>query len=296
MKITLGICAYNEEKNIAKLLDNLITKQNLPPNSEIMVVCSGCTDSTPEVVKRLQEMNGQVKLILENERRGKATALNVLLGRVRHTTDVLVLVNADTFPSIDSLNKLIQPFNDDYVGATFGRPIPINGQESPPNSIVHIIWDLHHKISLYKWVKMSGEFCAIRPSLVKGIPINLATDEPYMEMLIQRQGYRITYVPDAVVYIKGPENFRDLLKQRRRIWTGHLQIKKLTGYTVSTSDPRKILSVLAKSLRLNFKGLTLILLGAVLEVCAYLLARYDLNKGWVPYKWEMLGSTKVLNF
>ncbi len=141
---------------------------------------------------------------------------------------------------------------------------------------------------------MSGELCAIRPSLVKRIPPNLATDEPYMEMLIRNQGRRVVYVPDAITYIKGPDNFREILEQRRRIWTGHLQIKRMTGFVVSTSKLKNVLPILMREiLRFSIKKLLWILLGVILEIYAYLLARHDLSKGRIPYKWKKLKSTKT---
>ena len=296
-EISIGICAYNEEENISGLLDNLLTKQALSQNSEIVVICSGCTDSTPEIVRKFCDRDTRVKLILEEERRGKPEALNVLFNLAcSHSPDILVLMNADSLPTTGSIDKLIQPLRDENVGATAGRPIPINEKKGVPNLIMHLVWNLHHKISLHKSVKMSAELCAIRPKLVKQIPANLATDEPYMQMLIQRQGYKIIYVPEAVVNIKGPDNFWELLKQRRRICAGHLQIKRTTGFVVPTSKPENVLPILLRGLDLrNIKGLVTILFGAVLEMCAHLLARYDLSKGRIPYVWERLPSTKDLS-
>ena len=54
-QITVGICAYNEGKNIGKLLDNILNEQKLKEDFELLVVCSGCTDGTVEIVQRFQE-------------------------------------------------------------------------------------------------------------------------------------------------------------------------------------------------------------------------------------------------
>lgn len=295
-EVTVGICAYNEENNIGGLLDNLLTKQELPQDSEIVVVCSGCTDFTPKIVKKFHEKDNRVKLILEDSRKGKAHALNILFERARRMADVLILVNADALPKVGSINKLLEPFRDRNVGATGGHPIPVNTLQGLPNFLVHTIWDLHHKISSYKDVKLSGELCAIRPFLVEKIPIDLAADEPYIEMLIRNQRYKIMYVPEAVVYIWGPTNFRELLKQRRRIWVGHLQMKKEMGFNTSTTNVRNVLlsAVMGKS-GLNVMKPRYILysmLTAVEEICAYLGARWDLSKGDIPYIWESIKSTK----
>ena len=297
IRIAIGICAYNEEKNIPKLLDNLLTKQDFFQDVEIFVNCSGSNDNTPEIVRKLCDNNHSVKLIYESKRRGKAYALNEIFRETNVNVvnnDPLVLVNADALPEPGSIDKLLQPFCNEKVGATTGRPIPINGLENICDSIVHLIWDLHHRLNLRGRVKMSGELCAIRPDLVKEIPVNLATDEPYMEVLIRRQGYEIVYVPGAVVRMKGPDNLRELFSQRRRICIGHAQIKAMTGFTVSTYDFGKTLFLLCESLKIGATpmGLATVLVGGFLEIVARLAALYDLRRGMIPYIWERLPSTK----
>ena len=295
-KIFVGICAYNEENNIGRLLNNLLNEQALPRNSEIFVVCSGCTDLTPEIVRGFCEKDARVNLIMEDKRRGKASALNILFERAMHAS-ILILVNADALPEIGSINKLIHPFRDKNVGVTMGRPVPINEPQGISNHIVHIIWNLHHDISLYKRVKLSSELCALRTSLIEKIPTNLATDEPYIEMLIRDQGYQIVYMPDAIVNIKGPDNIAGLFKQRRRIWTGHLQIQKTTGFVVSTSKLRNLLpSILKVASRSDVRKLPYLLLSVILEISAYLAARRVFRTGGIPYKWEPIKSTKNLHW
>ena len=128
-QISIGICAYNEEKIIASLLDNLLNKQNLPQDTEIIVVCSGCTDSTPEIVTRFSERDERIKLIVEPIRRGKAPALNKILKA--YTGDIFVHVDADHFMSLGAiqilLNRLSNPTNP-TIGAVSGCQIPFGGE------------------------------------------------------------------------------------------------------------------------------------------------------------------------
>ncbi len=53
MDFSVGILAYNEEANIATLIRNLLN-QPLEPDlnlAEIVVIASGCSDRTQEIVK-----------------------------------------------------------------------------------------------------------------------------------------------------------------------------------------------------------------------------------------------------
>jgi len=68
-KVVIGICAYNEENNIRNLLLNLVVEQNLPKNCKILVVCSGCTDKTPLIVKEFGKRDERIEAIIEGSRR-----------------------------------------------------------------------------------------------------------------------------------------------------------------------------------------------------------------------------------
>ena len=57
MRVTVGICAYNEGINIGPLLNNILYRQSLPAGSEVLVVCSGCTDDTVEIVHQCASEN-----------------------------------------------------------------------------------------------------------------------------------------------------------------------------------------------------------------------------------------------
>lgn len=285
----IGICAYNEENNIGRLLQNLISKQNLSENSEIVVVCSGCTDRTPQITKEYERKDSRIKSIIEEARKGKVNALNRLFRLARKSAEVLVLVNADALPGQRSIEKLVFKLANKKVGVVFAQPIPFEEFSGTTYNIVRVIWRLHHIISL-RTPKLSGELCAIRVSCLQEIPENVATDEPYIEFGIQKRGYDLLYVPEALVFIRCPTNVVDLFKHRRRIWLGHMQLQRATSFEVSTSNFQNILRAIPI---LKITEIPYLLLGGFLEVIAYFLARIDFRKGIIPYVWEPIRSTKT---
>ena len=288
-KVLAGICAYNEENNIGYLLQNLILEQDLPKNCRIVVVCSGCTDRTPQIVEEFEKMDARIEPMIEKIRKGKADALNKIFMIARESAGVLVLVNADTLPKRGSITKLISRLENSNAGAVFAQPVPFK-EFGFCYRIVRVIWRLHHIISLLRKPKLSGELCAIRTSCLQKMPENVATDEPYFELAIRNQGYDIFYVPEALVYIRCPANVVDLLKHRKRIWAGHIQLQNTTGFKVPTSSFRNILQAIP-ALRPTevFYGL----LGGFLEMIAYFQARVTLSNGKVPFIWEPIKSTKT---
>ena len=288
ISVSIGICAYNEEKNIGRLLDALLNQRTEKIRiDEIIVVSSGSTDRTDEIVREFSEIDERIKLITQPRREGKASAVNEFIRNA--SGDVCVLESADTVPLENTIEKLCLPFYDENVGMTGGHPIPVNDKSTFIGFAGHLIWELHHRIAL-KSPKL-GELVAFR-NIIDGIPKNTAVDEAWIEALIKRKGYKVVYVPDAIVYNKAPETIGDFIKQRRRIHAGHLHLKRELGYSVSTMSIRGIIDVI-RELNLTPKE-KLYLVGAMmLEGISRVL-------GWLDYYvlkkdhvvWDIAKTTK----
>jgi biofilm PGA synthesis N-glycosyltransferase PgaC len=289
-KFAVGICAFNEEKNIRSLLQNLISDQKLPEDCRVIIVLSGCTDRTLEIVREFSAKDTRFVPVIEKTRKGKANALNTIFKEAKEFADVLVLVNADALPHPGTIPNLVSELESSKAGVVFAQPVPLDGPDGISYRIVRVIWRLHHLISVIRTPKLSGELCAIRTSCLLEIPESVVTDEPYIELAIRRQAYAVHYLPTAVVQIRCPTNIVDLLKQRRRIWIGHMQLKRTTGFTVSTSNIRNILTGVC---RLKPNEAFYMLLGILLEVTAYSQAKMDSRNGNIPYVWEPIQSTKI---
>lgn len=288
ISVSVGICAYNEEKNIGNLLEALLNQKTKKIKiDEIIVVSSGSTDRTNEIVEGYSERDNRIMLITQPQREGKAHAVNEFLKSAN--SEILVLESADTIPCEDTIEKLCLPFYDEKVGMTGGRPLPINDKSTFIGFAGHLIWELHHKISSIS--PKFGELIAFR-DVIKEIPKNTAVDEAWIEALIKKKGYNVVYVPDAVVYNKAPETIRDFIKQRRRIYAGHLYLKNKLGYSVSTMSIREIIRAI-KYLNLSSKEMLYLIGAATLEGTSRVLGWFDhhiLKKDHAI--WDIAESTK----
>jgi len=94
---------------------------------------------------------------------------------------------------------------------------------------------------------VNGTFFAFRKNVVNHLPRYTVSDDEYVSWCAQRKGYRVVYAPNAIVYAKDPENYRDYVSKRRRIFVGHFLIKKTTGYIVPTTRFSDIIPRLLKS-------------------------------------------------
>lgn len=287
--ISIGICAYNEEKNIGTLLSAL-SKQKIAIGKivEIIVIASGCTDQTEAIVKQKSKLDQRIKLISQKEKKGKASAVNLFLKTARG--GVLVLESADTIPEKGALQNLLKPFSDPKVGMAGGHPIPTNDKNTFMGCTIALIWDMHHRASLHS--PKLGELVAFR-NIIKSIPPDTLVDEATIEALIEREGLKLVYVPDAVVYNRGPETVSDFIKQRRRNHAGHLHLKRTMGYTPSTLNIPASVILLLKGFKVRPKHNLWTALGILLEIYIRILANIDYYLlGRNPYNWNPVSSTK----
>jgi len=292
MNLSLGICAYNEAENIGRLLQALII-QELKSASilEMIVVASGCTDGTENLVKEFAVKDKRIILISEPERKGKASAVNAFLKLAKG--GACVLISADTLPEKNALEELVKPLLEKNIGMSGGHPVPVNPKGTFTGFLAHFMWELHHEIALTE--PKLGEMVAFK-NIVKEIPGESAVDEASIEAKIREMGLDIKYCPLAVVYNKGPETLSDFIKQRRRIYTGHLWTRKNQHYEVSTMSGKKIFWLVLKRLKHRPKELPYMLAAIKLEILGRLLGWLDFyvfKKN--PSKWDIAATTKNLN-
>ena len=289
---SVGVMAYNEEQNIGKLLEALTNQRlDVVDIRQIFVVSSGSTDGTDDIVREWAARDDRISLIRQESRQGKASAINLFLDAAE--ADVFVLESGDTIPAPDCVERMLAPFDDPRVGMSGGRPMPVDDDGTFMGFVVHMLWRLHHMLAL-KHPKL-GEMVAFR-SVVRSIPPDTAVDEASIEAIVVEQGLTLAYAPDALIYNKGASTVSDFLKQRRRIYAGHIWLSKVQSYEVSTKKVGGILSVLLEDLKPSPRTLLWTLGGVFLEFVGRLLGTIDfyvLKKN--PYTWEVSESTKSLD-
>jgi cellulose synthase/poly-beta-1,6-N-acetylglucosamine synthase-like glycosyltransferase len=282
--------AHNEAANIDRIVRRML-EQELRTVSirEIVVVASGCTDGTEDIVRQWVERDDRVRLLVQARREGKASGINLFLGQT--TLPLVVLSSADLLPETTAVEALVAPFEDPEIGMTSCRPVPVNNPDTFQGFAAHLLWDLHHRINLASF--KAGEMTAFR-KIFERIPHNTAVDEASVEPVVRGQGYQVRYVPDAVVYNKGPDTTEDFLRQRRRIYAGHLAVRDTLGYAVSTMSGMRVLWILLRNLDWRPRQFLWTWCVVVLEV-------YGRFLGWRDYRakrdhsvWEVAKTTKDL--
>ena len=123
MKITIGIPAYNEEKNIA----SIITKLKKITNS-IIVCDDGSSDMTSEISKNL----GAV-VISHKKNMGYGAAINSIFQKSKEiNSDLLVTFDADGQHRVEDIEKVIEPIKNNDADLVIGSRF-LNKKSKVPN-------------------------------------------------------------------------------------------------------------------------------------------------------------------
>ena len=111
LKITIGIPAYNEEKNIA----SIITK--LKKITDSIIVCDdGSSDMTAEISKNLG-----ATVISHKKNMGYGVAINSIFQKAKELNiDLLVTFDADGQHRVEDIQKVIEPIKNNVADLVIG--------------------------------------------------------------------------------------------------------------------------------------------------------------------------------
>ncbi|MGB3905170.1 MAG: glycosyltransferase [Anaerolineae bacterium] len=296
IRCSVGITAHNEEANIGRLLEAIVNQRlDQVEISEIIVVASGCTDSTCDIVRGFATKEPRIKLLTQDEREGKVSAVNLFLKHAQE--EICVLESGDTLPGEDSVENLVNIFRDPQLGMAGAHKVPVNVPDHVIGYLSHLRLTLEHSLCLE--IPRLGEMIAFR-KVFDQIPPDVAMDEAFVEALMIDRGLQVRYAPDAMVYNMGPETFSDFVRQRRRNYAGHLHLKHKYGYRVSSLDNVRVArlalgeawAAISRTVRLLYILTAL----AAIEIYSRILGSYDYYvKGDKHVVWDMAWTTKEVD-
>ncbi len=284
LAVSVVTCAYNEEKNLPRFLKSILLSSGPSFDlAEIICVASGCTDRTVEIVRDAARFDPRVRLIVQNEREGKASAMN--LGMSSATGEIVLIQNADTVALPGTVEAMVAPFRDPKVGLVCSHPVPASGRDTFAARVGRVLWGIHDIVS--QLCPKAGEAFALRRTPLQ-IPINIEDDDTFLGYFVGTYFGRSVYAREGVVVNRVPVTVPELVRQRYRINRQILGLRRKTGMTTSTWRPTYLIRALWMYVRAHPRKIvevtTLVALESLIRIVAITAtgrARKNL-RAWPP--------------
>lgn len=262
--VTIIIPTFNEEKVITERIKNLDSLLYPRERMQVIIVDSGSKDSTFEIAGTSAKSSSLDCIVLrQEERKGKANAVNLAIQYAKG--EIIIVSDANALFEKYCVHEIVKPFSNKDVGGAGGKFITLG--ENLVGKGEELYWSIEDKIrkaesNIYSITNFSGEFNAFRKSL--GILLDeksLAEDFDLSLQIIER-GYKVVYVPEAVVYEPAVEHTHDLIKQKKRRAVGTMQVifKHISMFLNPKLSVFNLLLFFHKVLRVFTPVLTLMIL------------------------------------
>lgn len=240
--ISIIIPAFNAENTIADCLDSLLDQTIDRERYEIILVDDGSTDETPNIAKRYSEVR-----LLTQDNQGPASARNK---GARHAKgDIILFTDADCRAAGDWLEQMTGPFNghSDIVGV---KGLYKTKQKGVIARFVQLEYeDKYDLMRKEQYIDFIDTYSAgFRKKIFlemdgydTNFPVACAEDVD-LSYRLANDGYKMTFVPEAVVYHSHPDTLKDYLKKKFKFACWRiLAVKKSPNKVVKDSHTPQIM-------------------------------------------------------
>ena len=196
MKVTIGIPAFNEEKNIAKIIVKLKKIYD-----EIIVCNDGSADLTGEIAENLG-----VIVINHKQNLGYGAGINSIIKKSKEIgTDILVTFDADGQHKVEDVIKVIEPIKNGDADLVIGSRFLSKTKEKIPEYRkigINIITKVTNAGLKKKITDSQSGFRAYSKDLISKLDISDMGMGISTEILIKTNslGFRITEIPITILY------------------------------------------------------------------------------------------------
>jgi len=233
-KVTVLIPAHNEELVIGNLLERMAALTYPKDKLEVLVIDDGSIDETSNIADSYANRYSYIRVIHRaNGGGGKAVALNE--GTKFSNGEVILTFDADYYPQLDIIEKLVAPFADPEVGAVQGRVTVINEEDSLVSKIVTL-----ERIGGYRVDQQARDELVLVPQYggtvggfrrealekIGGWDSSMLAEDTDLTIKLVLRGYQVRYINEAEAYEEAVTTWRAYWNQRYRWTKGHMQCAK----------------------------------------------------------------------
>jgi cellulose synthase/poly-beta-1,6-N-acetylglucosamine synthase-like glycosyltransferase len=233
------VCAYNEERVIARKVENLLALRAYEPDLEILIYVDGASDGTADI---LRQFGAEIELHVSAERHGKTYGMNLLAAQAR--APILIFTDANVIMDLKCVRNFRRYFADPQIGCVCGSLVYTNSHDSSTASTGSAYWRFEEAVKKLEMESGSvmgadGSLFAIRRALHHPPPAHII-DDMYVSLMILCGGYRVIQASDALAYeesvICAREEFQRKIRIACQAFNVHRllwpQLRKLDGVTL----------------------------------------------------------------
>ena len=225
--VSVVICAYNEERNIAAKIQNICESTYPLDKLEVIIVLDKPDDNTEGVaVDALKKTNLNWKTHLNAERMGKNKSVNI--GNRLASHDIIIDTDADVLCSLNALEMLVKRLiSDESIAAVCGDLQPNKGCDAV-TSMENVYRSFFGRMAEWESANdatysVNGCLLGLKLKAIGEIPEAAGADDANTALLAIRNGHRTSYENDAKVFEELPVNFKKQYSQKARRAKGLIQ-------------------------------------------------------------------------
>ena len=294
--VSFVIPAYNEERNISRTLEGVLAVDY--PDFEVVVIDDCSTDGTLAAIEPFLA-DPRVRLVRKQLNEGKAMALNDAIPLTRG--ELLLVQDADAVPAPDILRMLVPHFRFPRCAAVTGNPRVVDR-----NSFLAKLQSIEFSsiISMLRraqriWgriMTMSGVVGIFRRQALFDVGLyspEMATEDIDLTWRLQLRHWDVRYESRAVMWMRVPQSFSGLVRQRRRWALGLSQVITRHGRELLQWKHRRFWPVLVEANLSVIWAYTYVVLTAI-WLASYLVGYPPVGVSPIPNFWGMLVATMCL--
>jgi cellulose synthase/poly-beta-1,6-N-acetylglucosamine synthase-like glycosyltransferase len=199
--VAVVVAAYNEAAHIEATVRNKLDQDYPPELLTVTVASDGSTDGTDSILLKLAQEEPRVAFFRQEPRAGKTAALNRLVDRAQG--EIIVFADANSMYRSDTIRKLVEPLADPDVGYTSGRMLYVDPSGSLVGDGCTAYMRYENRLralesAVGSVAGVDGGVDAVRHSLYQPMRPDQLPDF-VLPLAVIEQGYRVIYVPGAVL-------------------------------------------------------------------------------------------------
>jgi poly-beta-1,6-N-acetyl-D-glucosamine synthase len=250
--ISVVMVVRDEAAVLERKLQNLLTLDYPEECCEILVASDGSSDGTNEMLRK-HESEPRVRVLLNDEKRGKAACLNDCVAQA--SGQIIVFTDARQKIEPDALRFLLAAFGDPQVGCASGELMLGTSDAGEAAGGVGLYWRIEKAVRELESnsgsvVGATGALYAVRRKLVVPVPPGTILDDVYIPMQVARQGFRVIFVPEARAWDVADQGSGREFSRKVRTLTGNYQLLQLAPWLLGGSNPLRFEFISHKLLRL----------------------------------------------